>query len=117
MIQNGKTLIKSTFVALAIMIIVGYTSWETRKVVGGPSIEITSPSDGASLDNSLVTISGVAKNVARISLNDRPIFVDASGQFKEQLLLEPGYNVWQVSGTDKFGRTVTKTLELVLRKS
>jgi hypothetical protein len=50
-------------------------------------------------------------------LNDRQIFVDKDGTFNEELLLSPGYNVWTIQAKDKFGRIVTKKIELVFIKS
>jgi len=83
----------------------------------GPQISLVTPTDGSSLTNSLVTISGKARNISFISLNDRPIFVDQQGNFNEELVLSPGYNSWTLRAKDKFGRTVSKQFGLVLRNS
>lgn len=85
-------------------------SWN---LIIGPSIEITSPKNGETLSDPLVTIEGTAKNISFLSLNGRQIFVDKDGNLKEQLLLSPGYNVVTLSGRDRFGRIERERLELM----
>jgi hypothetical protein len=97
--------------------IVGYGLFQARNLIAGPQISLITPIDGSAVANSLVTISGKAHNISFISLNDRPIFIDQQGNFNEQLVLSPGYNVWTLMAKDKFGRTVSKQFSLVLSSS
>ena len=57
----------------------------------------------------------IAKNIKDISLNDRKIFIDEQGNFKEQLLLSYGYNVFKIKANDKFGRSVEKIVEIIYK--
>lgn len=102
------------FLALCI---IGYGLFQARNIILGPQISLTSPKNGATLTNSLVTVSGKASNVSFLSLNDRPIFIDQQGDFNEQLLLSPGYNTWTLVAQDKFGRTISKNFSLIFNKS
>ncbi|NQV93192.1 hypothetical protein HQ403_01705 [Candidatus Kaiserbacteria bacterium] len=84
-----------------------------QSLVTGPVISISEPKDGVVVTSSRTEVYGTTKNISSISLNDREIFIDESGAFKEKLLLSPGYNIITVRAEDKFGRKTENVLELV----
>lgn len=112
--NDGKALIKILVISLLVIVIAGYSYYQSRNLIRGAQIELASPRNGATVLDPLITVSGTAKNISFLSLNDRQIFVDQSGVFKEDLLLSPGYNVWKIEAKDKFGRIVSKRIELML---
>jgi len=81
----------------------------------GPTLKITEPVSGFTSGDSLINIAGVATNISSITLNDNQIFVNEKGQFKEKLLLSPGYNVIEVEVVDKFNRQNKEVLEVVYK--
>jgi hypothetical protein len=111
---NPNILIKGGVAVLITFIIIGYTYLKTKDYIAGPQITITSPLDGSTVSNSLVEVVGTTKNISFISLNDRPIFIDEKGNFREKLLLYSGYNIMSVKAEDRYKRTVEKTIELIL---
>ena len=111
-----KILIMFTLVMI-VVVIVGYTYFQTRLLIRGPLLHIQSPRSGTTYTDSRVILSGQAQNITQIEVNNRPIFVNEQGVFREQLLLPPGYSVVRVTGTDKFDRTVTQLLEVVLENA
>ncbi|MCC7004575.1 hypothetical protein IT397_01515 [Candidatus Nomurabacteria bacterium] len=112
--NQTKLYLKIGLTLLIILIIAVYSYINTKNYLEGPSIEIKKPLNGATLTDSLVEIVGVAKNISYISLDDKQIFIDEKGNFKEKLLLFPGYNIIKLYGRDRFKRDITKKLELVL---
>ena len=115
--QSGKAIIKISIIVLVASAVIGYSYFQSRNLIKGPQVSLLSPITGQTLSDPLVSINGVAKNISFISLNDRQIFVDKDGKFNEQLLLSPGYNMWTIQAKDKFGRIVSKRIELVFKKS
>jgi hypothetical protein len=115
--HGGKAVIKVSVIVLIVTGIIGYSYYQSRNLIYGPQINLTSPATGATVTDPLIAIEGSVKNISFITLNDRQIFVDNEGKFKEELLLSPGYNVWQIEAKDKFGRIVNKKIELVLQGS
>jgi len=111
---NSRRLPKILLFSAMILLVVGYAYLKTKDYIAGPQITITSPLNGSSVSNSLIEIVGTAKNISFISLNDRPIFIDESGNFKEKLLLYSGYNIMSVKAEDRYKRTVEKKLEVIL---
>ena len=115
--QSGKTIIKIAVIILITTGVIGYSFFQARNLINGPQISLITPKTGSTISNPLVAIKGSAANISFITLNDRQIFVDKDGNFNEELLLSPGYNVWTIAAKDKFGRIVSKKIELVLRNS
>lgn len=111
---NSRRLIKILLFSVIALIVVGYTYLKTKDYIAGPQITIASPVNGSTVSNPLIEVVGVAKNISFISLNDRPIFIDGKGGFKEKLLLYPGYNIMSIKAEDRYKRSVEKTIELIL---
>lgn len=84
-----------------------------------PNISIISPEDGASIDRSEATIRGATQAgttiVARNLTNSASITTVSArdGTFELALLLAPGRNDVELSGTDPAGNVGTTTLRLV----
>jgi hypothetical protein len=113
--RNVKFTLKVATIVAAVLIIVGYSLFQAQNILKGPQINISEPEDGTMISQSLVSIVGTTKNVTSINLNNRPIFIDEQGRFKEDILLSYGYNVITVSAKDKFGRETEKRLHLVYK--
>ena len=110
-----RKLLKITAIFIVLICLFGYTTYEIQKIVFGPKIEVLSPKNGSLISNPLTEISGVAKNIKNISLNDRKIFIDEQGNFNEKLLLSYGYNAFTIKASDKFGRNTEKIIELIYK--
>lgn len=110
-----KRMLNIMIISIILILIFGYTAYEIQKVALGPKIEILSPTNGSLVSDSLTEIVGTAKNINNIILNDRKIFIDEKGNFKEKVLLSYGYNAIVMKATDKFGRTTEKLLEIIYK--
>lgn len=93
-----------------------YAYYQSRSVIEGPSITIRAPESGITSTTSFISILGSVKRAKEITLQGRPIFIDLTGQFSEQLLLMDGYNMIELSAKDTEGRVEKKTIELVYQK-
>jgi hypothetical protein len=110
-----KQLIKFWIAIGAIGIIVGYGGFRAKNLVTGPELTVSSPASGTLLADPLVEIKGTAKNISFLTLNDNKIYTDESGVWSEKILLSYGYNVMTVKAKDRFGRTTSKTLQLMYK--
>lgn len=115
--RNAASVLKILIVVIVAGLIVTYTYYKTKDFLHGPVVIITSPVNGATVNDSLVEIVGKAKRIAYISINDRQIFTNEEGNFKEKLLLYPGYNIISIKVSDRFDRNTEKSLEIVYRGS
>ncbi len=100
-------------VVLFVVMFFSYALFQARHLLIGPVIIVNSPQNGVAVKTPLTEVRGRAKNISSISLNDKPIFVDEGGYFKEQLLLPMGYTIMVIKADDRFGRTTQKILHIV----
>lgn len=114
--MKNVTLIRKVLLFLLLVIIVSYSLFQANKLISGPQIEIYSPKNGSTYSQTLIEIEGRAKNIAYLNMNDRPIFTDKTGYFKEKFLLSSGYNVIKLDARDKFKKYTEKRLEIVLKE-
>lgn len=91
-----------------------YALFQARLVILGPSISVYTPTNGANLSSPVVTIAGKASNIAYISLDDRPIFVDKNGNWSEKLIAPRGLSIMTVRAQDRFGRSTEKQIEVMV---
>lgn len=102
---------------IILLLIGGYALSRSWNLLAGPVIDIETPTTGETLKSSYVILAGHAKRIARLTLNGRQIFTDAAGNFRESLLLLPGYNIIVVEAEDKFGRRTVQNLALINQES
>ncbi|MEK9201514.1 MAG: hypothetical protein AAB944_00930 [Patescibacteria group bacterium] len=115
MSARGKFIFKVLGITISSLFFLLYIFYQGKSIIEGPLISIQSPINGATITSSLIEVRGISDNIARISLNDRPIFIDEEGFFKEKILLSPGYNIIKLTAADKFGRVKEQILELIYR--
>lgn len=110
----SKINIKLVLLFLIVGILGGYFLYQARGYLLGPEIIIETPKAGEVVRNSYLEIKGQVLNISSLSLNGRQIFTDERGDFKEGLLLARGYNIIELTATDKFGRIKKEKREIIL---
>jgi hypothetical protein len=111
--RDPKSTLKLVLLSAAILLIVGYSFAKARNLLTGPVIAVTAPLPGSTVHASLIEVTGTARNVAALTLDDRPIVIDEEGRYAESLLLSPGYSILKLEGKDRFGKTKRKLVEVV----
>jgi hypothetical protein len=82
-----------------------YVLFQARLLIIGPVVTLAEMPIGH--NERVVMLSGTAENITRLWLNDRQIFTDHAGHFRETLVLENGYTVATVRAEDIYGRVVS----------
>lgn len=116
MTGNARAVLRSSLIVIFIFIIVAYTLFQAKKIIAGPVIQVFTPQDGATYNQTLIEIDGRAQNAAYLNLDDRAIFTDKNGYFKEKLLLSPGLNIIKLDAQDKFKTYREKKLQVILKE-
>ncbi len=114
--MKNVSIIRKILLFLLFGIVVAYSIFQAQKLISGPIIEVYSPKNGSTYSQTLIEVEGRAKNIAYLNMNDKPIFTDKTGYFKEKILLSPGYNVIKLDARDKFKKYTEKKLEIVLKE-
>ncbi|MEX0910479.1 MAG: hypothetical protein WDZ73_01860 [Candidatus Paceibacterota bacterium] len=113
LIYNKHLVIKIFLMLLVFIVILAFAYFKTANLVSGPTINIISPTNAMTYQDNFIEIKGSAQRIAKIYLNNRQIFTDTEGYFREPLILFPGYNILTLRAEDKFGREVIKKLHIV----
>ncbi len=114
--MRKANLIRKVLIFSIFFIIAFYSLFQAQKLISGPSIEIFSPKDGSTYSQTLIEVEGRATNAAYLNMNDRAIFTDKNGYFKEKFLLSPGYNIIKLDAKDKFKKYTEKKIQLILKE-
>jgi hypothetical protein len=82
---------------------ISYIVFQARFLIAGPQINLVHEAPILQ-NNRVVTLEGTAVNITHLWLNDRPIFTNEVGNFKEALVLENGYTIATLRAKDRYGR-------------
>jgi hypothetical protein len=110
--KDAKTLLRIWFFTTLLLVILGYSGFEARKILAGPNLKITSPVVHGIMTNPYVQVAGIAKNIKEIKMNGKAIYIDEQGNFNEKFLLVSGYNIIELEAKDKFNKETKKVIEM-----
>jgi hypothetical protein len=111
-----RTVLKFTALSVLFVCVLGYVLFQARFLLIGPQIVLSKTPDLLQNERS-IHLEGTAYNISRLWLNDRPIYTDAQGNFKETVVLENGYTVATLRAEDRYGRETLVTEEFVYSPS
>jgi hypothetical protein len=109
--------IKKALLFLGILSIFGLIFYNTKDLFLGVPLSISTVKDGATISDSFLPISGIAKHSSILEINGRTIAVDKAGTFSDGVVLSPGYNIVEIVQQDRFGKEKHKTFHLVAQPS
>jgi len=98
-----KTILKALGIITLLGLTTAYVLFQARFLITGPQINLTTEPD-TQQNERVVTLEGTTHNITHLWLNDRPIFTDENGNFKEALILENGYTITTLRAKDRYGR-------------
>lgn len=107
-----RSIVRLSFLALFLLFVLGYVIFQARYMIVGPRITLTETPPSVSNERQ-VTLGGTAFNITRLWLNDRPIYTDPDGNFKEAFVLENGYTIATLRAEDRYGRETIITRSFV----
>jgi cytoskeletal protein RodZ len=77
-----------------------------------PRLVVTEPSDGENVEGNSIEIAGFTDKDAKLTINEQPIIVNDNGEFKENVLLQKGINMINISSTNRFEKSASKTFNI-----
>lgn len=96
------------FVALTL----GYIIWQLWSINKTPVLKIIEPQNNAVISASAVNVLGATDPGADVSVNGQNIFVDSKGSFQTQLALNPGPEEIIVTAANRFGKSISRSLNI-----
>ncbi len=96
------------------LVVFGLVAYNVRDLVFGTPLSISTTTDGATLATPFLPISGIARHARELLINGREVAVDPKGNFTDEVLLSPGYNIVEVAFKDQFGKQKVKMYHVVV---
>lgn len=115
MTTNVKRIIKIAGLSIFFVLIIVYAFFVSRDLIFGVKIKNVNITDGATITENILKVTGNAKNAINLTLDDREISVDQQGNFSETIALLPGYNIISIKAEDKFGYKDEKNYKLMYK--
>jgi hypothetical protein len=100
------------FICALVAFVLGFAAFNMRDILFGCTLTVDGITDGATVASLVFPINGSAPHAKRITVDGRSIAIDREGNFSENILLSPGYNIVEVALEDRFGKEKTKTFHL-----
>lgn len=99
-----RVILQTLGALLLLAVIFLYVLWQARYLISGPQIILASQPLVVHNERT-VLLEGSTFNISRLWLNDRQIFTNPDGDFKEVLVLENGYTISTLRAEDRYGRS------------
>jgi len=114
-LTNRKKVV--TLIILILLALFGaYIYYQSRNFLSGPIITITEPSNKFMVvDEEVLNIVGTAENISHLTLNGADISIDQNSSFNESLLLAEGFNIIEITGTDRFDHSQTEIINITYK--
>jgi len=109
----SKKIFKITGLSTFFLLIVIYAIFRSHDLILGVKIKNVNIQDGASQGDTVLQITGNAKNATNLTLNGREISIDEEGRFNETIALLLGYNIINIKAEDKFGYVDEKNYQII----
>lgn len=111
-INNLQSQLWKTILCVFSIVVVGYGIFRIIPIVRGVQI-ITTNTTESQIENNSLMLNGQALHARSLSINGRPILIDPSGEFNDEIILTSGINKIMLSAVDVRGKTHTKELVMV----
>ena len=102
-------------VSFAVLAIILYIGWQVKILAAPPKLEITNPSDNATLETDAIYVEGKTDEGADIYINNVQVGGGPEGEFKERVSLQNGVNTITVIAKNKMGKEVKLTRNVVVK--
>ncbi len=111
--QRNRNLQKSILGLLSVAL-VSFIGAKMYPLLHGPDIQLATITNGAHLTEPMIQLSGVARFTKDLVINGAPLATAPDGTFDEHILLNPGYNIITLEGSDRFGNKRISNLSIIL---
>ena len=113
---NFKKILLTT-IGIGLFVVIGiYTVMKMKDVIWGVQVTVRGVIDGETVTEPKITLEGNARNIEVLTINDRVVGGSEDGEFRDSLILSPGYNVVSIKGDDKFGKHISQQYRVVYKK-
>ena len=107
-----KKILQISGLSIFFLLIIVYALIRSQDLISGVKLRNVNITDGEKISESVINLTGNAKNAINLTLNGREISIDQQGNFNETIALLSGYNVINIKAKDKFGYIDEKNYQI-----
>ena len=111
--KTTRTILRTLLGIVGVFVLV-FIGSKLYPIIHGPKISIATLTNGATLTDPMIRISGIASFTRELIVNGESFALSPSGAFDEKLLLNPGYNLITIQGVDRYGKANNQTYAVML---
>jgi len=113
MTTDFKKVIRISAIMFLFIFIIVYAFFKSKYLIFGVKIIDLNIENNTKITEEIIEIKGNAKNAIYLAINDREIYIDKEGNFKEYHALYDGYNFIKIDAKDKFGNKDEKKINII----
>src|SRR3989338_6768866 len=110
---DAKKILQIMGLFIFFILIIIYAFFRSHDLIFGVKIKNVNLTDGATINESIIKVTGNARNVIKLTLNGREISINQQGDFEETIALLAGYNIINIKAEDKFGYMDEKNYQII----
>ncbi len=115
--EKIKSLIQKSALGFFTLFVLGFVGVKLYPIIHGPRINVSTIINGGSVTEPMIRISGTASFTQELIINGKKLALSPDGSFGENLVLNPGYNIISVQGSDRFGKKTDQMYAIVLTET
>lgn len=114
--EKRLAFLKKAFLGTFGIFTLGFVGMKMYPLIHGPKVILSTLSDGISLQEPMIRVSGKALYTKNLIVNGENLPLAPDGTFDEKLVLNPGYNIITIAATDRFGKQRNETYSAILQQ-
>lgn len=109
--------IVTVFLTAIVLLVVGYYLWhQISSFSSKPYLLVKNPSENAIIDDPEIVVEGETEKEVSIEINGQNVYVNADGNFKETVSLQPGRNRITIEAKNRFEKSTKEDIDVVYQK-
>lgn len=109
--------IVTVFLTAIVLIVVGYYLWhQISSFSSKPYLLVKSPSENSIIEDPEIVVEGETEKEVSIEINGQNVYVNADGNFKETISLQPGRNRITIEAKNRFEKSTREDIDVVYQK-
>ncbi len=106
--------VKKVIIFIVVAAVFIFLAYKVNQIFSPPSLVIIEPQDSLKTLDKELTVKGKSQKEVEMTINNNVIFVDANGDFEEQIDLQRGLNLITVTAKKKYSRQNQINLRVLL---
>lgn len=111
-----KNLWKTGIISTLALLVVVFAASRIIPLIRGSQVHLDSFPTTTEVTNPLISLSGIAADTRKLTINGAEVPLSPTGSFKQNVLLHPGYNTITLDASDTLGHKKKHSYAFLLKE-